>query len=230
MGANTARSGARPERLRGRRALLFDFDGTLIHQTIDFAEMRRLAEQVLCAHGVSPDPWKGMFVLEMIEQAAALLQVSDAGRAQSLREQAAQAIVNLELRAAEGAQAYAGVPEMLRTLRTAGLRVAIVTRNCRPAVEAVMARNGLACDVLLTRDDVAHVKPDPRHLLVALERLGATPDQAVIVGDHPTDVEVGQRVGAATVGVLTPGVDPERFAAVDPDLLLADVTELARYL
>ncbi len=230
MAQHTVEPGRRYDQLRGRRALLFDFDGTLIHQTIDFDEMRRLVEGVFRQHGVSPDPWKGMFVLEMIERAVALLEGDDAERARSIRDQAAQAIVDLELRAAEGALAYAGVPEMLQSLRAAGLGVAIVTRNCRLAVESVMARNALACDVLMTRDDVAYVKPDPRHLLVALKHLGASVAQAVMVGDHPSDVLVGQRAGTATVGVLTPGAGPERFAEVDPDLVVSDVTELIRYL
>jgi phosphoglycolate phosphatase-like HAD superfamily hydrolase len=60
--------------------------------------------------------------------------------------------------------------------------------------------------------------------------LGATGAQAVMVGDHPTDIQVGQQVGAATVAVLSPGVGPERFAEVQPDLIVDHVTELVRYL
>jgi phosphoglycolate phosphatase len=222
--------------LRGRRALskrgalLFDFDGTLIHQTIDFALMRRLAEDVVRAYGVDPEGWKSLFVLEMLERAAqALADVGD-GRSQAMLAEAQRAIVQLEMDAAREARAFAGVAEMLTQLRASGRGVAIVTRNCRPAVDWVMAQNGLTCDVLLTRDDVEHVKPDPRHLLAALEQLGATGAQAVMVGDHPTDILVGQQVGAATVAVLSPGVGPERFAEVRPDLVVAQVTEIMEHL
>ncbi|NLG26335.1 MAG: HAD family hydrolase [Chloroflexi bacterium] len=216
--------------MRGRRAVLFDFDGTLIHQTIDFARMRRLAEDVVRSYGLSIDAWQGMFVLEMIELAAAQLGEGADHRAQEMRARAHQAIVDLELAAAVGAQAFDGVVQMLADLRERGVRVAIVTRNCRPAVEAVMAQNQLSADVLLTRDDVAHVKPDPRHLYEALGRLGISGTQAAMVGDHPSDVQVGQAVGAATVGVLSPGLGPERFAAVRPDLLVQQVTEILQYL
>jgi len=213
--------------LRGRRAFLFDLDGTLIEQSIDFARMRRLAEDVLRAYGLSPDPWNGLFVLEMIEQAAeALAATAGAERARALRDEARRVVMDLELDAARGARAFAGVPDMLADLHARGLGVAIVTRNCRPAVEYVIAQNGLLCDVLLTRDDVPYVKPDPRHLLIALSRLGARGDEAVMVGDHPSDIQVGQRVGAATVAVLSPGVGPERFAEARPDLILERVTEL----
>jgi len=216
--------------LHGRRAILFDFDGTLIQQTIDFGRMRRLAEDVIRAQGLSPEPWKGLFVLEMIERAAEALADQADGRAQVLRAEAGRAIEDLELEAATQARAFAGVAEMLVDLRARGLGVAIVTRNCRAAVDYVMTQNGLVCDVLLTRDDVAHVKPDPRHLLEALERLGLPGEQAVMVGDHATDIQVGQRVGAATVAVLSPGMGPERFAEVRPDLIVAQVTEILRHL
>jgi phosphoglycolate phosphatase len=218
------------DRLRGRRAVLFDFDGTLVYQTIDFARMRRLVEDVVCSYGLSIDAWQGMFVLEMIELAVAQLRGSADGRAQEMRARAHQAIVDLELAAAVGAQAFDGVTQMLANLRERGVRVAIVTRNCRPAVEAVMVRNQLSADVLLTRDDVTHVKPDPRHLYGALRRLGLGGEEAVMVGDHPSDVQVGQAVGAATVGVLSSGLGLERFAAVQPDLLVQQVTEILQYL
>ncbi|MCX7817366.1 MAG: HAD hydrolase-like protein, partial [Syntrophales bacterium] len=47
------------------------------------------------------------------------------------------------------------------------------------------------------------VKPDPEHLMIALNVLDILPPQAVVVGDHPIDILLGQRVGTVTVGVLT---------------------------
>jgi phosphoglycolate phosphatase len=108
--------------------------------------------------------------------------------------------------------------------------VGIVTRNCRLAVEQILARTPLWHDVLLTRDDVPHVKPDPRHLQTALDRLGVAGVQAVMCGDHPMDVLAGKRVGARTVGVLQAGVDASYFAEVPPDLVVLGVPEVLAYL
>jgi len=144
--------------------------------------------------------------------------------------QTRQAIVDIELEAAEGAEVFQGVPEMLQVLAERGWRVGIVTRNCRPAVERVLAKLPLHHDVLLTRDDVARAKPDPAHLLAALDALGVSAAQAAMCGDHPMDVLAGQRVGALTVGVLSPGLTPDYFLDVHPDLVVSRVTDLLAHL
>ena len=221
--------------MRGRmfdsvRAILFDFDGTLIQQSIDFDFMRKVVLDIAGGYGVTTEPLVAMPVLELIDRATDELMPMDGHRAQALREEARRAVLDIELAAAEGARAFPGVPEMLRHLRGHGFRVGIVTRNCRAAVERVLGRHPMDHDALLTRDDVEHVKPDPRHLLAALEVLCVPAEEAVMCGDHPMDVLAGRRVGARTVGVLPPGWTSERFAQATPDLILARVTDLLSYL
>jgi len=214
------------ERLRAVRAVLFDFDGTLVQQRVDFARMRRRAIEVLQGHGVDTTAIEGLHVLEMVERARRSLAQRDAARAQALADDARRTIEAVECEAAEEARAIAGVPALLRDLRARGVRVGIVTRNCRVAVERVLARQVLAYDVLLTRDDVQHVKPDPRHLGEALRLLGVAGEASAMCGDHPMDVVAGKGVGALTVGVLPEGSDPASMAAAAPDLIVPSVAAL----
>ncbi len=216
-------------------ALLFDFDGTLIQQSIDFALMRRTVLEIIARYGMDPEPLAEMFSLEAIALVEQQLDGGEQGRGRAFAAQARQAILDIELQAAEGAYAFPGVPEMLHCLRQGNgarrsIKVGIVTRNCRQAVERVLERNAMAYDVLLTRDDTPHVKPDPRHLLEALAILGVPGSRAMMCGDHPTDVLVGKKVGALTVGVLPAGRQAGYFAEVQPDLLVATVTEILPYL
>lgn len=212
------------------RALLFDLDGTLIHQTIDFERMRVVVLDVVSRHGLAPGPFRTMHVLELIDRAAADLDAREAGAGARFVVAAQEVVTAIELAAAEGAEAYLGVPEFLRRLRQAGYRVGIVTRNCRPAVERALTRRPLACDVLLTRDDVPRVKPDPEHLLAALRHLGVPAQGAIMCGDHPMDVIAGRRAGTATVGILSPGLPADRFDGVHPDLVLPSVVGLQCHL
>ena len=173
------------------RAFLFDFDGTLIQQRIDFGRMRSDVWDIVERFGVSVEPLKAMYVLELIEHVAAELAAQagsspqDDDREQAFRAQTRQAIVDIELRAAEGAEAFPGVPEMLQALADGGWRVGIVTRNCRPAVERVLALVPLYHDVLLTRDDVVRAKPDPEHLLAALRALACLAPKRLCVATIP---------------------------------------------
>ena len=53
------------------------------------------------------------------------------------------------------------------------------------------------------------------------------PEQVVVVGDTPADVECGQWFGARTVAVCTGHFDQPTLEATGPDAVLADFTEVA---
>jgi phosphoglycolate phosphatase len=218
--------GAEPTARPRVRACLFDLDGTLIAPSIDFGELNRRVRAVVANYGLDAAAFAGAPALEILAAAQAELARRDPAVACRFAAEAQEAILAVELEAAERVQTYSGVSELLHGLGAMGIAIAIVTRNGRGPVERILQRLPLAHDLLLTRDDVAHVKPDPRHLLVALSRLGVSPAEAMMVGDHPMDIVAGRRAGLYTVAVFSGDMTAEAFAAEPPDLLLAHVTEL----
>jgi HAD superfamily hydrolase (TIGR01509 family) len=85
--------------------------------------------------------------------------------------------------------------DLLQTLRKAGQRIAIATGSSRPSVLPVIARYDLAVDVLVTSEDVTRGKPHPDLFLLAAEKLGASPDQCVVIEDSDVGIESARRAG-----------------------------------
>ena len=208
-------------------AVLFDFDGTLVEIDIDFIEMRRRVISLGMEYGVSPDP--DLYVLESLEDVSDKLWERDKNRAAQFRQRAKKLIVDIELGAAAGARVMPGARKILRKLKDRGSKVGIVTRNCRPAVMRSLETAGFIYDTLLTRDDVEKVKPDPQHLLDALNLMDGKPETALMVGDHPMDILAGKRAGMKTAAVLTSKPRSD-FEEVSPDVILTGVAGLLEML
>lgn len=122
-----------------------------------------------------------------------------------------------------------GVDAALTRLRMAGFRLAVVS-NSEGTVEAMLEEVGLRrhFETVLDSTVVGLVKPDPRIFKLALDRLGASPSETVMVGDSPSADVVGARGAGLRAALLDPydfytTVDAPRFRdlAAFTDALLA---------
>jgi putative hydrolase of the HAD superfamily len=109
---------------------------------------------------------------------------------------------------------YAGVTDVLGTLRDAGLPLAVVSDADAQHAAARLERCGLAgyFEVVVTPDATGERKPAATNFLYALGRLGAAPDDAAMVGDSlRRDIEPAKRLGLLSVhaayGDWNPGFD-----------------------
>jgi phosphoglycolate phosphatase len=209
-------------------ALVFDFDGTLVDSRIDFPLMRRRVAEHLAGWGLEPEPAAARMVLEAVDWARERLATDSPERAERYYREAQAVIWEVERPFCERAEPFPGVPEALAQARAAGRRLGIITRNSAAGVALVLARHPLPVEAIVSREDLAQVKPHPAHLLLALQRLGVAPERAWMIGDHPTDIVCGQAAGARTGAVLTTGTSAEEFRRLSADLVCADAAELVR--
>ncbi len=205
------------------RAIVFDFDGTLAATDIDFAAIRAELRDFYTARGHWDESLFQRYILEMIDAVCSRLEAPEADR---LRVESMEIVRRIESAACSRAEPYPGVPEALATLEQRGYHVGIFTRNSREGCALVLRRHPLRHSVLLTREDVANVKPHPEHLQEALARLECPPEQALVVGDHPTDAETAVAVGACAVGVLTTNATEEALLAAGALLVLDSAADL----
>lgn len=206
-------------------AVVFDFDGTLAHLTIDFGLMRAAVVGLIRSRGLVDPDLEQLHVLEMVQEACRRTNGSD-----ELGRRCAEAIEAVEVAAAAEAQLFEGVREALEDLRHAGLAVGVITRNCRQAVLTVDPELPRRVDALVTRDDTEHVKPDPRHVHQCLVEMNAAGARAAVVGDHPMDMRTAVGAGALAVGVLTGAGDHDALLAAGADVVARDVTAVAAWI
>ena len=183
------------------RAVVFDFDGVFAESAIDFEAMRQgIAE--IAAEYFSQGPGSGSLrALEWMESLGERLAGTNPAGAAEFRQRCFEMIEAMEMEAAARAGLFPFVRPMLRDMARDGIGAAVITRNCARAVATVFPDAQEYCRCLLARDHVERVKPDPDHLLRALEVLGCPPEQCLMVGDHPLDIETGRRAGTRTAGV-----------------------------
>jgi phosphoglycolate phosphatase len=218
------------DQLRGIRAVVFDFDGTLAVLNIDFSEMRGQVFELMRKYGVNEEKIEERYLLEIIDEVVQILNRKNTSTAETFYQEAHQILHEVELRAAEEGKLLPGVEAALKSLRSRGLKVGIVTRNCEEAVRKVVPDIEAFCDVFVSRDLIKKVKPHPDQLTSVLKALHVTGEETVMVGDHTIDIQAGKRVGMRTIGVLTGRVKKEEFEKAGADYILRDASEVAELL
>ncbi len=235
----------------GIRAALFDLDGTLVRTHIDFPFMKREMIKLAQCYAVPIEGLEKLDILTIV--AASRGSLNKSGRhsdAAEFRTKSFARLERIEIEQCAEPEEIPGAGELLRALRANGVKIGVVTRNCRTVSERLLQDGGLVYDVLLTRDDVPETKPDPAHLKAALEVLGLgvqgrngglkdwnegsdsmtttlqhSIPSAVMIGDHWVDVQAGRAAGLRTVGLLL-GRAPEFFTPAEPDHLVDQLREL----
>jgi len=129
-----------------------------------------------------------------------------------------------------------GVPEMLETLRRAGVKVALQTGYAAPVANSIMTglgwTVGATVDALVTSDTVAASRPAPYLIFHAMEATGVRDVRRVLTaGDTPNDLAAGMNAGAGfVVGVTTGSFTRSQLEAEPHTHILNSVAALPALL
>ena len=208
------------------RAVIFDFDGTLVDSLDVFVEALglrlvsrgRLAELVRLPADQSlpmlvPSSLNGKSLVERF--------VSEYRRAYS----------KLHLRLV---RPVPGIRSVLRGLKEAGFSIAVITRrrlmtaHVREELE-FLGLNGFV-DVSATYDTVQSASTKLDLAVECLRKLKLKGGECAVVGDSPEDIEVGKRLKALTIGVLYGFHSKEEIISCNPNFTAERSIEILRIL
>jgi len=120
---------------------------------------------------------------------------------------------------------YPGIAEELTTLPG---RKSTATTKGTPTTRSVLEKFGLLpyFDHVQGTDGFP-AKPEPDVILASLKVFGADPQDCLLVGDAPSDMEAGRRAGVKTCAVLCGYGKREDMARWEPDYWIEHPHDLA---
>ena len=179
-------------------AVLFDLDGTLLDTAPDLVAA---LNHVMVQEGMASVPVSD-FRQYVSQGALGLIRAAmpDKGpdveasrREQFLRFYQAHSMVDSVL--------FPGIEALLDSLQGRGVPWGIVTNKPEfltiPIVRQLGWSQRAAC--VVCGDTLPTNKPDPAPVLLGCELLGTMPEQTLMVGDDPRDLDAGDAAGAASV-------------------------------
>lgn len=121
-----------------------------------------------------------------------------------------------------------GARSLLQSLHAEGRRSAVLTNKRGPASRAICQHLGLSPYLagVYGAEDTPWLKPDPRFAAQVLTTLHASPEETVLIGDSPFDVETGRNGGFPCWVVTTGTHDADALRAAGAERVYGDLASL----
>lgn len=178
-----------------KKYIIFDFDGTVANTNGIIIDSWQAAFKKYLGHTISAEEIEKTFG-ETIEYTIKHLlpdtewtEVRDFFRAYQKNE------CKVEL------EPFDGVEELLMELKKRGYVMAIATSRTCTSYRTYIGKLGYSkyFDVEITMEDVSAHKPDPECMYAAMDKLGATADECLMIGDTRFDIGCAYNAGIDSV-------------------------------
>ena len=209
-------------------AILFDLDGTLVETGPD---LLAATNGVLAEEGVEPIAIDHLGHL-VGQGGRAMLERAFSLRGNPLSEDDLDRhlprFLELYERSIPGtSEPFPGMVAALDRLAAAGHRFAVCTNKPENMSVALLDALELShrFDAICGPDTFDVRKPDPRHILLTIKRIGGDPADAIMVGDSISDVEAARRANVPCIGVPF-GYSDRPVRELDPSVVIDSFDEL----
>jgi phosphoglycolate phosphatase len=209
------------------RLIVFDWDGTLVDSAAIIVE----AIQRACADLGLPVPTDsaaryviGLGLNDALRHVTPMLAESDYPQL-SARYRAHYLSRDPEIPLFSGAEA------LLAALNARGHVLAVATGKSRRGLDRAFELAGIGHHFVATRcADEGFPKPNPDMLLYLMDRVGAAPDETLMIGDTTHDLMLAANAGVDAVGVAYGAHSGPALAAERNRAIVGSVDELAQWL
>ena len=205
------------------RLVLVDLDGTLLDTLDDLSEAVNDAMARRDLPGHSRQEYMSMVghgVRNLVKQALPVeMQEDDILVDAALADFKAYYTAHIDVHT----HPYPGMPEVIHNLHEAGVQLAVVSNKFQEGAEYLVGKMfpGIPFAAVLGNRPGYPLKPDPEIVGEVLRRTGVRREEAVLVGDSPTDMKTAANGGIDAIAVSW-GYRPMKGL---PGLTVADKAE-----
>ena len=127
-----------------------------------------------------------------------------------------------------------GVSEALKELMADNYKIILLTNTSKKVIsiasEKIPEINDF--DLILTRDAIKKLKPDPAGFYKALEITGLKPEEVISVGDQASDILAGKRAGIRSIAVNNDNLRhfKPQLQEFNPEFIIEDLRQLPELL
>ncbi len=221
------------------KAVILDFDGTML----DINDpLHKSVAEVFQKYGIYADWGRTMIevgtVLDTVQALPIpkiLLESYDIFKMVSAMDQyrlmkklrVAMSIFSKYQKLAEDAKLCPGVEDLLKAL-SGRTKLFVVSHNRTKKIQDALAKFNLAkyFTGVYGVDQLPALKPDPQSVEFAAAQVRPyKPEEILVIGDMPTDIEAGAAAGFWTVGVATGFIPYDHLQVAGPDVLVHNLPE-----
>jgi len=219
-------------KLKNKKLIIFDLDGTLINSAPDLAlgvnyTLDTLGREIFSQEEIKG--WVGNGAYTLIRRALSASVEIDKNIDEALLQKALYIFLSFYSKnLCVDTIAYPLVPDTLNTLKYRGFRLALVTNKPVGFVAPIL--NGLELssyfELYLGGDSLSQRKPHPMPLLYVCDKLEVDVSNAVMVGDSKNDILSAKACGMQSIGVTYGYNYDEPISSYEPDVILDSFVEI----
>jgi len=210
------------------RAVIFDWDGTLVDSIAHIADSLHLAATDLGFPALEKAAYRNIIGLGMIDALQALYPSASEPEMFAIRDAYSKYFSS---KPATPQHIFAGMQDVVLDLKAAGSGRAVATGKSRRGLDRALDTSGLRPHFDVSRcADESGSKPDPKMLSEILEHFDLEPAQAIMIGDTSYDLEMAQRLGMPSIGVSWGAHSTDILAKYNPVAIVTSVNDLRRHL
>ena len=210
-----------------KKLVIFDLDGTLLNTIADLANSTNYALKVLGYPIHEPDKYNFMVgngINKLFERA-----LPDGEKTEENVLRVRQEFVPYyDQHNADKSRPYPGVTELLETLQTAGMQLAVASNKYQTATEKLIAHYfpNIKFTAVFGQREGIPVKPDPIRVKEILQIAKVQEEETLYVGDSGVDMQTAINAGVTSCGVtwgFRPRTELESF---HPDHIVDNAEEI----